>query len=211
MASTAPLPEVRIFGLILAGGEGRRLGSADKALLLLGGATLLDRTVGRFSPQVEKLALSANGDPSRFIGFGGPVLADESDDRLGPMAGILAGLEWMAALGGTHLATVAVDTPFVPCDLVPHLLMAAEKTEGFAIAESQGRIHPTCALWPVRFRKPIRAALEGGERRIGRWAEAEGAARAYFDDRPVDPFLNINTPDDLANASALLEAAEPRL
>lgn len=90
MTSSAPLPEVRIFGLILAGGEAKRLGGADKALLVLGGATLLDRIIGRFSPQVETLALSANGDPARFIGLGGPVLGDESNERLGPMAGILA-------------------------------------------------------------------------------------------------------------------------
>lgn len=210
MAAPAPLAEVRIFGLILAGGEGRRFGGVDKAGLLLGGITLLERMVGRFSPQVELLALSANGDRARFADFVGPVLPDESGERLGPMAGVLAGLEWMAPLGATHLATVAVDTPFVPCDLVPNLLMAGEATDGFAVAESQGRVHPTCALWPARLREPIRTALAAGERRIGRWAESQGVARACFDDRPVDPFLNINDAQDLANAAALLAAAEPQ-
>ena len=88
--------------------------------------------------------------------------------------------------------------------------MAGEATDGFAVAESQGRVHPTCALWPARLREPIRTALAAGERRIGRWAESQGVARAYFDDRPVDPFLNINDAQDLANAAALLAAAEPQ-
>ena len=148
-AAAAASPGLRIFGLILAGGEGRRMGGADKALLPLAGRPLLAHVADRFEPQVERLALSANGDPARFAAFSFPVLADADDARLGPMAGLLAGLDWLAAMGGTHLATVSVDTPFLPCDLVPRLLLAGQETGGFAIAESQGRAHPTCGLWPL--------------------------------------------------------------
>lgn len=201
---------MRIFGLILAGGEGRRLGGRDKAMVELAGETLLARSAARLGPQVERLALSTNGSAERFPDFPGPVLADATTDRLGPMAGLLAGLNWLAEIGGTHLASAAVDLPFLPCDLVPHLLLAGEAADGFAVAESNGRVHPTCGLWPLRLRDPLRAALASGERRIGQWAEAQGAARASFDDRPADPFLNINTPEDLADAEALIAASEPQ-
>lgn len=205
MTDTASVAQrLRIFGLILAGGEGRRMGGADKALLSLGGRPLLAHVADRFEPQVERLALSANGDPARFATFGFPVLTDEQGTRLGPMAGLLAGLDWLAATGGTHLATVSVDTPFLPCDLVPRLLLASDSTKAPAIAESQGRAHPTCGLWPLGLRAPLRAALSAGERRIGHWAKTQGAAQAVFTGNDPDPFFNINQPDDLARAEAWL-------
>lgn len=205
MTGAASDPQrLRIYGLILAGGEGRRMGGADKALLQLAGRPLLAHVADRFEPQVERLALSANGDPARFAAFGYPVLADEDTARLGPMAGLLAGLDWLAATGGTHLATVSVDTPFLPCDLVPRLLMAADATSGLAIAESQGRAHPTCGLWPIGLRAPLRAALSAGERRIGHWAASHGAAHAVFAGTDPDPFFNLNQLDDLARAEAWL-------
>lgn len=205
MTDTASVPQgLRIFGLILAGGEGRRMGGADKALLPLAGRPLLSHVADRFEPQVERLALSANGDPLRFAAFGFPVLTDEQGARLGPMAGLLAGLDWLATTGGTHLATVSVDTPFLPCDLVPKLLMAGEATGGLAITESQGRAHPTCGLWPLGLRAPLRAALSAGERRIGQWAASHGAAHAVFAGTDLDPFFNLNQPDDLARAEAWL-------
>lgn len=205
MTDTAPVPQrLRIFGLILAGGEGRRMGGADKALLPLGGRTLLAHVADRFEPQVEALALSANGEPTRFAAFGLPVLADEQGVRLGPMAGLLAGLDWLATTGGTHLATVSVDTPFLPCDLVPKLLLAGETTGGLAIAESQGRAHPTCGLWPLGLRIPLRAALSAGQRRIGQWATSHGAVHAAFAGTDPDPFFNLNHSDDVARAEAWL-------
>ncbi|MCX8508652.1 MAG: molybdenum cofactor guanylyltransferase MobA [Rhodobacteraceae bacterium] len=193
---------MRILGLILAGGEGRRMGGADKALLPLAGRPLLSHVLARFEPQVAQLALSANGDLARFASFGLPVLAD--DARLGPMAGLLAGLDWLAAAGGSHLATVSVDTPFLPCDLVARLLWAGEATGGLAIAESRGRHHPTCGLWPVGLRANLRADLAEGERRIGQWAASLGAATAPFTGPDPDPFFNLNHPEDLACAEGWL-------
>jgi molybdopterin-guanine dinucleotide biosynthesis protein A len=208
---------LRIFGLILAGGAGRRMGGADKALLLLRGRPLLSHVADRFAPQVEGLALSANDDPHRFAAFGLPVLPDIAADsdsscdgdstRNGPMAGLLAGLLWARDQGASHLATVSVDTPFLPCDLVPRLLLATLPGSGAAIAESAGRRHPTCGLWPVTLALPLGDALAAGERRIGQWAEASGARTAGFNDTP-DPFFNLNTPEDLARAERLLEAGE---
>ncbi len=194
-----------LHGLILAGGEGRRLGGIDKALLTFGGQTLLQRTFSRFYPQVHAIALSANGDPARFPAFAGPVLRDAGAAGLGPMAGVLAGLDWLADAGGDCLATVSVDTPFFPGDLVAQLVLAGESTGGFALAECGGRLHPTCGLWPISQREPLRAALQAGERRIGDWAQAQGAARAVFPETAPDSFLNINTPEDLAMAEVALK------
>ena len=195
-----------IHGLILAGGGGRRLGGADKALLRLGGQSLLDRATERLHPQVDEIALSANGDPDRFTGFDGPVLRDAGGAGMGPMAGVLAGLDWLAEVGGDCLATVAVDTPFFPCDLVARLVLAAEGANGFALAECGGRLHPTCGLWPLRLRPVLQHALLAGERRIGDWSLAQGAARAVFPVTQPDAFFNINTPADLEKAEALLKA-----
>lgn len=192
---TAPLP---IAGLILAGGEGRRMGGADKALLPFAGGTLLSAVQARLAPQVGRLALSANGDPARFADFGLPVLADLSPERLGPMAGLARGLAWAAGAGADWLATVAVDAPFLPPDLVARLSAPG----GLAIAASGGRIHPTFGLWPVRLGPAVDAALAGGERRIGQWALAQGAVVVEFAAGAADPFQNLNSPDDLARAEA---------
>ncbi|MBS0564171.1 MAG: molybdenum cofactor guanylyltransferase [Proteobacteria bacterium] len=196
-----------IHGLILAGGEGRRMGGADKALLPLAGRTLLDQVLDRFAPQVAGLALSANGDPARLAGFCCAILADTTDERLGPMAGLAAGLNWLARQGGTHLATVPVDVPFIPCDLVARLADAVAGDPGaIAVAESGGRLHPTCGLWPVMLGPALSAALAAGERRIGHWALAMGARPVAFAATEPDQFLNVNTPADLAAAEAVLAA-----
>ena len=193
-----------VHGLILAGGEGRRFGGADKTRLILGGQSLLARAGDRLKPQVQALALSANGDPARFPGFSGPVLGDAGAGRLGPMAGVLAGLDWLAEIGGDGLVTVAVDTPFFPHDLVARLVQASGTSGGFALAESGGRVHPICGLWPLSLRPALGAALQAGERRIGDWMLARGAARAVFWPATPDPFFNINTPEDLAAAESFL-------
>lgn len=209
MTGTPP-PGLRIFGLILAGGAGRRMGGADKALVPLRGRPLLSHVADRFAPQVEGLALSANGDPHRFAAFGLPVLPDidatAGDRRDGPMAGLLSGLLWAQDQGASHLASVSVDTPFLPCDLVPRLVLAALSGSGAAVAASAGRRHPTCGLWPVSLVASLRTALDRGDRRIGQWAEASGAIAAGFDETP-DPFFNLNTPEDLARAERLLDEA----
>ena len=180
------------------------MGGRDKALMTLAGEPLLAHAVARLAPQVASLALSANGDASRFARFDLPVLADNALDQ-GPLAGILAGLDWAAAQGAEHLVTVAVDTPFFPCDLVPRLLLAAEiGGAAAAIAESHGRAHPTFALWPVGAASAVREALGQGERKLMVQEALTTAARATWDDI-LDPFFNINTEADLATAKVYLK------
>lgn len=192
---------MRIFGVILAGGRGQRMGGADKAALVLGGRTLMSRAIERLDPQVDRLSISANGDPARFAATGLPVLTDL--EPRGPLSGVLAALGWAAPLGATHVVSAAVDTPFFPADLVPQLLLAAETTgTGAALAESGGNLHPTFALWPVGLCDDLRAALDAGQARVTDFARRHRAATARFaDDRA---FLNINTPADLAAAEALV-------
>lgn len=191
---------MRIFGVILAGGSGRRMGGVDKAALMLGGETLMSRAIGRLEPQVERLAISANGKVARF-GFGLPVLVDEAP--LGPLAGVLAALHWAAPLGATAVVAVAVDTPFFPGDLVPQLCLAAESSPtGLAIAAS-AKDHPTCSLWPVALGPALAAFLgSGANPKVMDFATAQHCARARFQSEAA--FRNINTPEDLADAAAAL-------
>lgn len=193
---------MRIFGVILAGGEGRRMapdaGGADKALLPFGGAPLLAHVIARFEPQVERLALSANGDAARFATFGLPVLPD--DKAAGPLAGLLAALRWAAPLGATAVCSVPVDGPFLPGDLCPRLCLAAEgSATGLAIAACEGREHPTYGLWPVTLAAHLADFLASGAKpKVMDFARAHGAALATFPDPAA--FANLNTPDDLAAA-----------
>lgn len=187
---------MRIFGVILAGGTGQRMGGADKALLALAGQSLVTHVQARFEPQVECLAVSANGDPTRLSFTGLPILPDATSQ--GPLSGVLAGLDW--AEGADAVVTVSVDTPFLPGDLVPQLWLAGNG--GLAIAQSGARLHPTCALWPVALREPLRAYLAGGGARLMEFCK--GAALADFPCAPFDPFLNLNRPEDLAQAEGLL-------
>ena len=195
----APPP---VLGLILAGGRARRMGGGDKPLLRLGGRTLLERVVERLAPQCGAgLALSANGDPARFGAFPGPVLPDPLPGQPGPLAGILAGLEHAAALGVADVVSVSGDAPFLPGDLVARL-REARGGAPVAIAASGSREHYTIALWPAHLRGPLRAYLAGGERRVGGFIARHGARAASWPAQPVDPFLNVNTPEDLASAEA---------
>nr|WP_244625699.1 molybdenum cofactor guanylyltransferase MobA [Methylobacterium mesophilicum] len=179
------------------------MGGGDKPLLRLGGRTLLERVVERLAPQCGAgLALSANGDPARFSGFPGPVLPDPLPDQPGPLAGILAGLEHAAAQGVARVVSVSGDAPFLPGDLVARL-EAAGSEAGIALAASGERQHYTIALWPTALRGALRDYLERGERRVGGFIARHGAAVASWPAEPVDPFLNINTPADLAAAEAL--------
>ncbi|TCO71156.1 molybdenum cofactor guanylyltransferase MobA [Rhodovulum euryhalinum] len=194
---------MKVVGVILAGGRGRRLGGADKALVRLAGETLLVRVAARFAPQVAALALSANGPASAYAAAGLPVLPDAPPDDRGPLAGVLAGLDWAAAEGAEALATVAVDTPFLPLDLVARLV---DSGAPLAMAESGGRRHPTAALWPVAVRQALSAALDRGDRRLGDVAESLGAVAVAVDGDGIDPFFNINTAEDLALAEAVLRS-----
>jgi molybdopterin-guanine dinucleotide biosynthesis protein A len=186
------------------------MGGGDKGLLPLGDMTLLDHVVHRLGCQVSQLALNANGDPARFARFGLPVLGDSVAGLPGPLAGVLAGLDWAAEEGHVAIVTAAADTPFLPEDLVVRLCNAAE-TAGAPIAlaaTSSGR-HPTFGLWPVALREDLRRALGTGTRKVMDWADRHGAATAMFPDTPVDPFFNVNTPEDLAQAQARLARDEP--
>jgi molybdopterin-guanine dinucleotide biosynthesis protein A len=194
---------VRIFGVILAGGAGRRMGGVDKATLRLAGRSLVSHAVDRLEPQVERLAISANGDPARLSALGLPVLADAQSQ--GPLSGVLAALDWAAPFGATAVVTAAVDTPFFPGDLVPRLIMASDPS-GIALARSGGNDHPTFGLWPVTLRDDLRVFLASGVKASVRaFADARGAARADFPDD--GSFLNLNTPEDLSRAEALIRGA----
>ncbi|TRC99725.1 molybdenum cofactor guanylyltransferase MobA [Mesorhizobium sp. WSM4303] len=206
-----------IAGIILAGGLSRRMGGGDKTLLALGGRPLLGHVVARLAPQVGSLALSANGDPARFAASGLSVLADTVEGHAGPLAGILTGLEWAAANTAYEaLVTAAGDTPFLPADLVAMLASAAADRPGsIAVASSSGRRHPTFALWPLGLRQALRHFLvDEDNRRVSAFIERHDVVEVEFsllatEGGQVDPFFNINTPDDLAVAERLLQSIGP--
>lgn len=192
---------MRIFGVILAGGQGRRMGGRDKALLPLAGRPLIAHVIDRLEPQVERLAISANGEAGRFR-LGLPVLPDEAP--AGPLSGLLAALRWAGPLGATAVLTAPVDAPFLPGDLCPRLCLVAESARGgLAIAAAGGRVHPTFGLWSVALAKPLADFLASGVNpKVMDFARAQGAAEAAFPDPAA--FDNLNTPEDLARAEALL-------
>lgn len=195
------------LGVVLAGGLARRMGGGDKPLRLLGGKPMLDHALGRLSPQVAAVVINANGDPDRFAGYGLPVVADGLADYPGPLAGILAALDWAAAQRPDlpWLVSVPGDSPFIPLDLVARL-HAAREAAGvpLACARSAEQTHPPVGLWPVALREDLRTALTSGERKIDRWTARHGCAHADWPDRPVDPFFNANAPEDLEAAERLL-------
>ncbi|MBR0650792.1 molybdenum cofactor guanylyltransferase MobA [Roseomonas terrae] len=200
------------LGVLLAGGLARRMGGGDKPLRHLGGRPMLDHALGRLAPQVAVVILNANGDPSRFGSYGLPVVADGLPDHPGPLAGILAALDWAAEHRPDLPWVISVpgDSPFIPLDLVARL-HAARKAAGLPIAcaRSGHRTHPPVGLWPVALRADLADALAAGERKVARWAGGHGCAEAEWPDRPVDPFFNANAPADLAAAEAFLPEVEP--
>ncbi|WP_300012675.1 molybdenum cofactor guanylyltransferase MobA [uncultured Roseobacter sp.] len=198
------------LGVILAGGQATRMGGGDKGLLHLGGQSLLTRVIDRLEPQVAGLALNANGDPARFERYRLPVLPDSIEGFAGPLAGVLAGLDWAAKQGAETIVTAAADTPFFPADLVPQLLLASEGMEHPLVLSAtpdpaRGRVrHPTFGLWPVSLRDDLRGALQDGLRKVVVWTDAHEGREALFPVTTFDPFFNVNTPEDLARAEALL-------
>jgi len=199
---------VRIAGVILAGGRATRMGGADKALVPLAGRPLVAHVASRLTPQVAALALSANGDPARFDDLRLPVLADTVPGHPGPLAGVLAGLGWAEGQGASHLATAAVDTPFFPSDLVARLARALAAGRPAAVAATREgarlRDHPTFGLWPVGLGPVLARALTvDGMRKAREWVDAADAARVVVDDAG-EPFFNVNTPEDLAEAARRL-------
>ena len=199
-------------GVILAGGLATRMGGGDKGRLMLGGRSLFAHVIDRIAPQVAELALSANGDAARFGDLGLPVLRDSVAGYPGPLAGVLAGLDWAAGQGATHVVSVAADTPFLPEDLVPRLLLAAEGGAPVVMAasEMEGRLvrQPTFGLWSVNLRGDLRDALARGVRKVGQWAGEQGAALAPFPAGRVNPFFNINTAEDLARCRGADDVSE---
>ncbi len=195
---------MKIAGVILAGGLARRMGGGDKALLPLGNRTLLDQVIGRLAPQVDAVVLNANGDAARFARFGLPVVADSVDGFAGPLAGVLAGLDWAGAHGFDAVLSVAGDTPFFPQDLAVRL-MAARAGQPIAMAAGPGAPraarHPTFALWDVSLANALRLALDQGTRKVVQFSDAAGCATCVFEGGD-DPFFNVNTPEDLQAAQA---------
>jgi molybdenum cofactor guanylyltransferase len=197
---------VSVPAVILAGGLSSRFGGGDKGLRRLGGKPLISHVVDRLRPQCGPIVLNANGDVSRFAGLGLPVLPDTVPDHSGPLAGVLAAMDWAAGQGGDAVLTVAADTPFLPPDLVARLCAGGVALRVAASPDASGRLraHPTSALWPVTLREALRRDLGKGMRRLGLWADDHGAERVAFPSAPFDPFFNINTADDMAQAEALL-------
>lgn len=196
-------------GVILAGGRATRMGGGDKGALMLGEQTLLARVLARLSPQVAAIVLNANGDAARFSDYGLPVAPDSLAGFPGPLAGVLAGMDWAADHGASHILTAAADTPFFPHDLGAQLALAGG-AQGFALAATRdpesGKLyrHPTFGLWPVALRDDLRRALEDGLRKVVLWTDSHDAGLAEFPVGAYDPFFNVNTPDDLSAAEALL-------
>jgi molybdopterin-guanine dinucleotide biosynthesis protein A len=191
--------------LVLNGGRARRMSGDDKTRIRVGGLSILERTLERLRPQCTALIINAN-DPERFATTGLPVVVDTVVDFAGPLAGILAGLDWTAknAPDIAWLLSVSGDSPFLPRDLVARLHQARIKAGAtIACARSDARVHPTVALWPIALREDLRRALNEGVRRVREFSERYPLAAADWPAAPVDPFFNVNTPEDVTEAERL--------
>jgi molybdopterin-guanine dinucleotide biosynthesis protein A len=206
-----------IIGIGLAGGKSSRMGGNDKALLPLGGRPLLAHVVERLAPQVAEIMLNANDDPGRFAAFGLPLVADRLAGQMGPLAGIDASLAWVKANRPEHrfVITVASDTPFFPADLVSQLCAATSMTNPkLVVARSESGVHPVFGLWPVSLAPHLEDSLRRGARKALDFVTAHQAKEVAFPPikiggRAVDPFFNINRPEDLAEVEALLSVTAP--
>lgn len=207
-------PPNGVVGILLAGGKSSRMGGGDKCLRPLGGEPILARIIDRLSPQVAEIVINANGDPSRFEAFGHPVVPDSVAGFQGPLAGVLAGLEWIKANRPRveYAVTIATDTPFFPADLVQKFLESPGNASAFRIAQSDAGLHPVIGLWPIKLGEELEQSLKRGERKVTAWTTDHGAVPVLFPpvdvgSRSIDPFFNINAPEDLAAAEALLGEA----
>ncbi|WP_315750190.1 MULTISPECIES: molybdenum cofactor guanylyltransferase MobA [unclassified Bradyrhizobium] len=196
-----------IPGVLLAGGRAQRMGGGDKPLRMVDGRTILERVIARLAPQCSRLILNANGDPARFAGNGLPVVPDGVAGFPGPLAGILAGLDWVAAHmpEARWMLSAAGDCPFLPRDLVARLATArAAEQAKLALAASGGQIHPVIGLWPVGLREDLRHALVPEDiRKVTRFTARYKVATVSWPTVPLDPFFNANTAVDLAEAERL--------
>jgi molybdopterin-guanine dinucleotide biosynthesis protein A len=206
-----------VIGIVLAGGKSSRMGGGDKALLQLGGRLMLAHVFERLRPQVAEIVLNANGDPGRFAAFGLPLVPDRLDGQMGPLAGIHAGLAWAEANRpkSRFVITVAADTPFFPTDLVSRLCAATDKANPtLVVARSESGVHPVFGLWPVSLAPHLEDSLRHGARKAIDFVTGHRAKEVAFPlveigGRAVDPFFNINRPEDLAEAETLLRATAP--
>lgn len=206
-----------IVGVLLAGGQSRRMGGGDKCLLELAGKPLLTHVIERLKPQTSTLVLNANGDLERFSEFNLPTVADPVEGFAGPLAGVLAGFTWARehAPDARWIVTAATDTPFFPQELVLRLLDATKgQYPAIALASSNERMHPVFGLWPVALADDLREALESGTRKVLDWTAKHTTVTAVFPEVhiggvTIDPFFNANRPDDMAHAATILaETAE---
>jgi molybdopterin-guanine dinucleotide biosynthesis protein A len=202
---TAETPAIP--GVLLAGGLARRMGGGDKPMRQIGGRTILERVIARLKPQCDGLLLNANGDPTRFASFGLPVIGDTIENFPGPLAGILAGLDWLAANRPevSWMLSAAADCPFLPRDLVARLHRTrTQQNAQLAVAASGGQSHPVIGLWSVALRDQLRHALVVEDiRKIDRWTARYPLATVTWPAEPLDPFFNANTVDDIADAERL--------
>lgn len=203
-----------IAAIVLAGGRATRLGGGDKPLQLLAGRPMLASILERLEPQVAMVAISANGDPARFAEYGLPVLADEGKQS-GPLSGILAGLRWAKTEGMPKVLSIAGDTPFFPADLAGRLAEEVAGRGDIAVAASGGRRHPVFALWPVSLEADLRNFLaESATFSVAVFLERHGTVSVDFpmanvEGQSLDPFFNVNTPEDLAEAEAIVRGESP--
>lgn len=201
-----------VVGILLAGGTSSRMGGGDKCLRPLAGRPVLDRIIERLKPQVAEMIVNANGEPSRFAEFNLPVIADRIPGFAGPLAGVHAGLQWIKGnRPSSHYAvTVATDTPFFPTDLVTRLLAERKGNDSLLVARSDEGLHPVIGLWPVSMIPALEGSLAQGQHKASAFVRAHGAIEVFFPkteigEKPIDPFFNINRPEDLAAADALLK------
>ncbi len=209
MTKIDEVPVPAIPGVLLAGGLARRMGGGDKPMRQIGGRPILARVIARLAPQCDGLILNANGDPARFASFGLPVIPDTVENFPGPLAGILAALDWAAAHrpDAGWILSAAGDCPFLPRDLVARLHRArVEQDAQLAVAASGEQSHPVIGLWSVALREELRHALVVEDiRGVGRWTGRYRLATVTWPAEPFDPFFNANTPDDIAAAERLAE------
>ena len=199
------------IGVVLAGGLARRLGGSDKSLREVGGRTLLDRVVDRLKAQCDGLLLNANGDPARFLSLSLPIVADTIEGQLGPLAGVLSALDWMAANRpeAEWLVSAPCDCPFLPRDLVRQFQQRRSIEQAqLAVASSAGRRHPVFGLWPVALRGELRRALAEDVRKVDNWTARYRVVAVSWPAEPVDPFFNVNTAEDLVEAEHLAKRLE---
>ncbi len=201
----------RIAGIVLAGGLSTRMGGLDKCLLELDGRTLLQRSADRLLAQVSMVAINANSEANGYHNIGLPVIRDSFEGYAGPLAGVLAGMEWAQTRGVDHIITVAADTPFFPEDFATRMQAELAVQSGkIAIAETLGagsgfHNHPTFGLWPVALCDDLRGALSSGMRKVVQWAHPHGVIKVRFDAARFDPFFNVNRPEDYQTAKRLIK------